>query len=241
MNFSGPQRREGDWDCPSCHEMNFASRSFCRKCRAAKDSSPSSGRGGRLENGSEGDRSTGGGVEGNMKPGDWHCPSCKDLNFASRSVCRKCQSPHPDHSNARPGDWLCKSCNELNFASRMVCRKCSSPHPRPAQFFPAGMGMGAIGGVGMMGTFPAAGFYPIPHSFNQPNTKPGDWYCAKCKDLNFASRTVCRSCSAPCQTNQHRVGVKSGDWFCDKCHDLNFASRNQCRKCSASKPGEQSQ
>eukprot|EP00500_Bicosoecida_sp_ms1_P001112 CAMPEP_0203811982 /NCGR_PEP_ID=MMETSP0115-20131106/3885_1 /ASSEMBLY_ACC=CAM_ASM_000227 /TAXON_ID=33651 /ORGANISM="Bicosoecid sp, Strain ms1" /LENGTH=59 /DNA_ID=CAMNT_0050720819 /DNA_START=35 /DNA_END=211 /DNA_ORIENTATION=+ len=29
-------RRDGDWDCPNCHDMQFASRSACRKCGAAK-------------------------------------------------------------------------------------------------------------------------------------------------------------------------------------------------------------
>ncbi|KAF4712739.1 hypothetical protein FOZ62_001473 [Perkinsus olseni] len=28
-------RREGDWDCPACGDMNFASRVVCRKCGAA--------------------------------------------------------------------------------------------------------------------------------------------------------------------------------------------------------------
>jgi len=65
--------------------------------------------------------------------GDWNC-SCGELNFASRSQCRKCgiqknitplstnQNPPPITSH-KPGDWIC-SCGELNFASRSQCRKC---------------------------------------------------------------------------------------------------------------------
>lgn len=32
----GPQRRPGDWDCPKCNAMNFASRERCYKCNAVK-------------------------------------------------------------------------------------------------------------------------------------------------------------------------------------------------------------
>jgi hypothetical protein len=31
----------------------------------------------------------------------------------------------------------------------------------------------------------------------QPHQREGDWTCPNCKDLNFASRVVCRRCSAP--------------------------------------------
>ncbi len=33
---SGGNRREGDWDCPSCRNHNYASRTECYKCKAAK-------------------------------------------------------------------------------------------------------------------------------------------------------------------------------------------------------------
>lgn len=239
--------------------MNFASRSICRKCSSPK-SGGAIGGGGGDEGGvmlGNGGGAAPGGEEGHQhqqhqphptKPGDWYCPSCRDLNFASRSVCRKCQTPHPDHSNARPGDWLCRNCTELNFASRLMCRKCNSPHPRPAphQFF-GNMGMNPMAAIGGMGHgFP--GFFGLPqhhhhhHQAGGPHfggggggtsshAKPGDWYCLKCNELNFASRTACRSCQTPFQTNQPRVGVKSGDWLCSKCADLNFASRTACRKC----------
>jgi ribosomal protein L40E len=84
---------------------------------------------------------------------------------------------------------------------------------------PAGPHFGGIGG----------GVHHTSHA------KPGDWYCLKCNELNFASRAACRSCQTPFQTNQPRVGVKSGDWLCVKCTDLNFASRTACRKCGVSR------
>merc|ERR1712093_608382 len=33
-----------------------------------------------------------------MKSGDWICPGCFDLQFASRTECRKCMTAAPDES-----------------------------------------------------------------------------------------------------------------------------------------------
>jgi len=39
------------------------------------------------------------------RPGDWHCPSCAHLNFASRNSCRQCSSPRSTASvlGIKPG------------------------------------------------------------------------------------------------------------------------------------------
>jgi len=66
------ERRQGDWDCPQCSELNFAARNMCRKCNAPRPEHL--GVGGR--------------------PGDWVCFKCGDLNFASRTICRKCGRPN---------------------------------------------------------------------------------------------------------------------------------------------------
>ncbi len=118
-------RKAGDWDCPKCQDLNFASRSECRKCGAQK---PARGYGGE-------------------RPGDWHCPNCSDMNFASRSECRKCGTAKPDGESGsssssgggggrsyseqamRPGDWFCPDCKDMNFASRSECRKCGAARP----------------------------------------------------------------------------------------------------------------
>ena len=72
-----------------------------------------------------------------FRPGDWHCPGCRNHNFARQSACRQCGIPRPidggmghlsggygrPHAdpagalppNFRPGDWLC-NCGNHNFA-----------------------------------------------------------------------------------------------------------------------------
>jgi len=76
------------------------------------------------------------------RPGDWDCPKCGDLVFASRESCR-CGTPksgvgggdaYPGYAAPapsairRPGDWTCAKCGDLVFASRESCR-CGAPKP----------------------------------------------------------------------------------------------------------------
>ncbi len=96
-------------------------------------------------------------------------------------------------------------------------------------------------------------------------SKPGDWYCTQCNDLNFASRQQCRKCNHNRHDDQSTLKVerqtsdttqlapidrmtnpvqprnfhtpKKGDWNCS-CGELNFASRINCRKCNHTKSRE---
>jgi len=77
----------------------------------------------------------------NWRPGDWKCSSCGDHNFASRMVCRRCDTRKDGDTakgNWRPGDWKCSYCGDHQFASRMFCRTCDAPKraqrppPRPS-------------------------------------------------------------------------------------------------------------
>lgn len=68
-------------------------------------------------------------------------------------------------------------------------------------------------------------------------TKPGDWNCPRCNDLQFARNVACRKCYSP------KPGIiagdpnaKPGDWNCPACGDLQFARRDSCRQCHTPKP-----
>ena len=67
---AGQDRKAGDWDCPDCGFMNFASRSECFKC---------GGGGGRLRLREARPRYDNLGRENrdgvDLRPGDWKCPS----------------------------------------------------------------------------------------------------------------------------------------------------------------------
>eukprot|EP00434_Breviolum_minutum_P001210 symbB.v1.2.001058.t2/scaffold33.1/size517934/10 len=82
------------------------------------------------------------------------------------------------------------------------------------------------------------------------NTKPGDWNCKACGDLQFARNTKCRRCGAPKPSQEELDAappaqvkmapngrpMRPGDWLCPNCGDHNFARNPQCRKCGTPKP-----
>merc|ERR1719221_777738 len=43
----GPERRDGDWDCPQCGKLVFASKDECFSCGAPKPRGAGGGGGGR--------------------------------------------------------------------------------------------------------------------------------------------------------------------------------------------------
>lgn len=142
-------KRGDDWYC-GCGVLNFSYRDKCFKCSTFKSKS----RNNALTSSSSGARA-----------GDWHCPKCNELVFASRSACRKCGStrngdsvaaPSQVHavaesSNARdatassssssvekvptmePGDWFCSICISptFNFKSRTTCYNCGEAKDKP--------------------------------------------------------------------------------------------------------------
>jgi len=105
------------------------------------------------------------------KPGDWNC-HCGEMNFASRTACRKCGSskgsqqpqPHP-----RVGDWACAICGHLNFARNQCCRACK--------------------------TVPSLTLFCLTYVLTvlPVSAKPGDWTCP-CGEYNFARNQICRVC-----------------------------------------------
>lgn len=129
-------RKYGDWDCPSCCGMNFASRTVCYKCSAPKPNADSKASTTvSIRNPSTSTVSVLN-PSSTRKAGDWSCNSCSALNFAKRSSCYACCASklEPDSSDtvAKPsttrkaGDWDCRSCGSINFAKRVQCYKCGS-------------------------------------------------------------------------------------------------------------------
>ncbi|RXH69007.1 hypothetical protein DVH24_031340 [Malus domestica] len=80
--------RPGDWNCRSCHHLNFQRRDSCQRCGDAKSGVDFGGFGGRGGGSSFGFMTTG----SDVRPGDWYCAAgnCGAHNFASRSSCFKC-------------------------------------------------------------------------------------------------------------------------------------------------------
>lgn len=101
-----------------------------------------------------------------MKPGDWKCPKCCDLQFARNHHCRRCGTGRP----VREDEWSCPNCGDKQHAGapRAVCarrqRSARSPETRARRL--------------------------------RKKIRKGDWICTSCNDLQFASRDSCRRCHA---------------------------------------------
>ncbi|UJR25648.1 hypothetical protein I4U23_006999 [Adineta vaga] len=128
MSTSGFRREPGDWPCSKCNEVNFKSRTACRRCATP-----------RVQPTANNSPPTGVTPQIVPKQGDWTCHFCNNINFAARIACNKCgrqkQSAPNANANAtaitmqKPGDWKCSSCPEMNFGSRTVCRSCGTARP----------------------------------------------------------------------------------------------------------------
>eukprot|EP00927_Polykrikos_kofoidii_P066819 TRINITY_DN62380_c0_g1_i1.p1 TRINITY_DN62380_c0_g1~~TRINITY_DN62380_c0_g1_i1.p1 ORF type:complete len:539 (-),score=52.91 TRINITY_DN62380_c0_g1_i1:158-1774(-) len=203
--------KPGDWHCPRCRGLVFASRDSCRKCNVRRPPTPAAAPAASSAN----------------RPGDWNCPNCNDLVFASKSACRKCGSSKPagglenpaaaaaPEEKGRSGDWICPGCKGLTFASKSVCGKCGTRNPVAS---------------GLPG--------PSPERASDV-VAPCDWTCPKCGDHVFARNSACRRCGSQRITPTVVATAPAGpvgDWTCPNCADHVFARNSKCRKCDTLRP-----
>lgn len=160
--------KPGDWPCPSCGFHNFAKNETCRRCGTNRPegvlvvANPGGGMQemmGHPGGCAGGCGGPGGGMQqqggkGDMRPGDWACPSCGFHNFSKNEACRRCGTSRPEGAgmamqgggqmmgcgggcggggcggpNIRPGDWFCQACGNHNFARNVACKRCGAPKP----------------------------------------------------------------------------------------------------------------
>jgi hypothetical protein len=166
------------------------------------------------------------------EPGDWPCQQCNEINFKSRTACRRCSTPRNQptqtnfaatnatgtnpHAASKPRDWTCYFCNNNNFAARIACHQCGRQKQEPT----------------------------IPNTASSSAAKPGDWTCPFCNNNNFAARIACRQCGrqkpVPMDTGAPpQTVLKPGDWKCSSCPEINFGSRVVCRLCGTARPSSE--
>lgn len=183
------------------------------------------------------------------KTGDWDCPDCSTVNFASRNECYKCKcykskgkTPEKKKGDWK-GDWNC-GCGELNFASRTNCRRCNKPKDQTTQPVQSTQNSNGIinwifGGTSNQPSQPSQPKKPV----DLTSLKPGDWLCDSCQTNNFGNRVVCFNCGKN-KDKQQDDNEEKEDELCgvcltaptDTCISLcghlfcNFCALN-CNKC----------
>jgi len=150
-------RRPGDWDCPQCNQMNFASRVKCFKCGVQKQDGGGGGGGAPVL-----------GVGG--QPYQYVMPHGQYPTYNQK---QGGYGYYNKNKNVKEGDWFC-ACGAHNYAFRTDCFRCKNVKPEGQVQVPPGTQYGG----------------------GQPQIKPGDWYCPGegCGFHNFANRDKCFKC-----------------------------------------------
>ncbi|XP_052309921.1 ranBP2-type zinc finger protein At1g67325 isoform X1 [Populus trichocarpa] len=250
-------RREDDWTCPSCGNVNFSFRTTCnmRNCtqpRPADHISKSAAKPLQAPQGYSSAPYLGSGAPSSMYMG---VPPYGSSLFNGSSI--------PPYDVPFTGG----SAYHYNYGSRLSGGSpyrplhISGPPPYSGGSMMGNGGMYAMPplmdryGLGMpMGPAamgPRPGFFPddISQKKGSDASRDNDWTCPKCGNINFSFRTVCnmRKCNTPKPGSQVAKSDKNskqkmpeGSWKCEKCNNINYPFRTKCNRqnCGAEKPAE---
>ncbi|KAH9708178.1 RanBP2-type zinc finger protein [Citrus sinensis] len=252
-------RREDDWTCPSCGNVNFSFRMTCnmRNCTqprpADHNSKPAAKPLQAPQNYSSSAPYVGSGAPSSMYLG---MPPYGSSLFNGSSI--------PPYDVPFSGG----SAYHYNYGSRLSAGSPYRPlHMSGPPPYSGGsmMGNGGIYGMppplmdryglglpmGPAAMGPRPGFFPDDKSQRKgaDATRDNDWTCPKCGNINFSFRTVCnmRKCNTPKPGSQAAKSDKNskqkmpeGSWKCEKCNNINYPFRTKCNRqnCGADKPAE---
>ncbi|GMH15121.1 hypothetical protein Nepgr_016962 [Nepenthes gracilis] len=248
-------RREDDWTCPVCGNVNFSFRTTCnmRNCTQPRPADHN--------------------IKSAMKPlhppqgyssaapyGGSGTPYMGMTPYGS-SLFNGASIPPYDASYSGGAAYHYNYGNRLSGGSPYRPLPLSIPPP-----YPGGSMMGNGGMYGMpppmmdryglgippMGPPPMGprpGFFPDDMSQRKDVTRDNDWTCPKCGNVNFSFRTICnmRKCNTPKPGSQGTKSEKNskqkmpeGSWKCEKCGNINYPFRTKCNRqnCGADKPPE---
>ena len=196
-----------------------------------------------------------------MRPGDWVCAGCQNLNFASKRQCNRCHMPRGvagqqffDPYRMRPGMPMHGMMPGMPMVGPGSAHSMQmmppngghhQGHAPPMSQMQAMQMMHAMHTVQAMGLRPGMVQQPPPPA---ANVRPGDWFCPNpsCNNHNFADKSRCNRCKIPrpgdgpwpggqAQGLSTTANMRAGDWLCRACGNHNFADKSQCNRCNIPK------
>ncbi|XP_010278486.1 PREDICTED: ranBP2-type zinc finger protein At1g67325-like [Nelumbo nucifera] len=251
-------RREDDWTCPSCGNVNFSFRTTCnmRNCTQSRPADHNSKSATKPLQAPQSYNSSaaylGSGAPSSMYLG---VPPYGSSLFSGTSL------PPYDLPFSGGSGYHYDYGSRLSVGSPYGPLHLSGPPP-----YSSGSMLGTGGMYGMaplmdryglglpmghtaMGARP--GVFPDenPQKLPADTTRDSDWTCPKCGNVNFSFRTVCnmRKCNTPRPGTQAAKSEKNskqkmpeGSWKCEKCNNINYPFRTKCNRqnCGAEKPSE---
>ncbi|KAG9449380.1 hypothetical protein H6P81_009345 [Aristolochia fimbriata] len=254
-------RREDDWTCPSCGNVNFSFRTTCnmRNCTQSRpadhNSKPAlkpiqvppaySSSAGYLGSGAPSSMYLGAPQYGSTLFSGTSLPPPYELPFSGGS------GYHYDYGSRLP---VSSPYGPLHLSA-------PSPHANASMLGAGGMyglpplvdryGLGLPVAHAAMGARPAVFLDESPQKKPSDSARDSDWTCPNCGNVNFSFRTVCnmRKCNTPKPGTQiskpdnskgSKPKMPEGSWKCEKCSNINYPFRTKCNRqnCGAEKPSE---
>ncbi|CAN6463562.1 unnamed protein product [Victoria cruziana] len=189
--------KEGDWECSSCQNRNYAFRSFCNRCKQP-----------RLLV----DTKTPADSKWLPRIGDWICSGCSNNNYASREKCKKCGQPKevaampaialagasiPTHTHyfarAQGGPGL--NMNQSDLQQQGISTGTAGagwPYAADNKYGLQTSSSWSFGGSSNSGYVNnSSQLLMVPKGW-----RCGDWIC-NCGFHNYSSRAQCKKCNAP--------------------------------------------
>lgn len=185
--MGGGEGKEGDWECGSCENRNYAFRSFCNRCKQP-----------RLLV----DSKTPADSKWLPRIGDWICTGCTNNNYASREKCKKCGQPKELAAMpalAMPGASLQTHPHYFARLQGLQHQRLNGVLQQPIPLSPNWL-LGVPDKFGVTAsTWPMGPTNTVPYA-NQVSQVPkgwrnGDWICT-CGFHNYSSRAQCKKCDA---------------------------------------------
>ncbi|XP_019414712.1 PREDICTED: ranBP2-type zinc finger protein At1g67325-like isoform X5 [Lupinus angustifolius] len=250
-------RREDDWTCPSCGNVNFSFRTTCnmRNCTQPRPADHNSKPVAKPLQVPRGYSSSGPYLGSNTPSSIYHGVPPYGSSLINGSSIPPYDVPYSGGGSAY----------HYNFGGRLSVGSPYRPFhlSGPTPYSGGSMiGNGGIYGMpplldqyslgmpigpGTMG--PRPGFYLDDNSQKNGAARDSDWKCPKCGNVNFSFRNVCnmRKCNTPKPGSQSsksdqnsKQKMPEGSWKCEKCNNINYPFRTKCNRqnCGADKPDE---
>ncbi|KAK3418873.1 hypothetical protein EUGRSUZ_H04636 [Eucalyptus grandis] len=236
-------RREDDWTCPSCGNVNFSFRTTCnmRNCTQPRPA----------------DHNSKFAMKPVQPPQSYSSPS-PYMGAGGPSSMYMGVPPYGSLFNGStipPYDvpFSGGSAYHYNYGGRLSAGSPYRPlHLSGAAPYSSGS---MIGNGGMYGVPPMMDRYGLglpmgPGGMRGADaTRDNDWQCPNCGNVNFSFREVCnmRKCNTPKPGSQvpksdknYKQKMPEGSWKCEQCGNINYPFRTKCNKqnCGADKPSE---
>ncbi|WOL17215.1 ranBP2-type zinc finger protein [Canna indica] len=254
-------RREDDWTCPSCGNVNFSFRTTCNM-RNCTQSRPADHNGKFAPKSLQAPPpySSAAGYVGYGAPSSMYlrAPPYGSSIFSGPPL------PHYDMPFSGGSAYPYEYGSRLSVGSPYGPLHMSGPPPYSTGSL---MGTGAMYGIppmvdryglglpmehhGSLGSRAGAYHDEGSQKKNAGEGRENDWTCPNCGNNNFGFRTVCnmRKCNTPRPGSQgsksdnsksSKPKMPEGSWKCEKCNNINYPFRTKCNRqnCGAEKPSQ---